>query len=76
MRVHLKKRSTDIGIDTESLEDYAIYVTGFPKTTKLKELKDHFSRWGDVHEIVFSYRFGKILKRYMAQDKINKKIRH
>ncbi|CAI2383860.1 unnamed protein product [Moneuplotes crassus] len=56
--------------------DYSIYVTGFPDDSCSEEdIREYFSKYGEVLEIVFARRFGKMMKGYMAQDKINKNIK-
>jgi len=56
--------------------DYSIYVKGFPDDEVSREdIVKYFSKYGDIEEIVFARRFGKMMKNYMAQDKVNKDIK-
>lgn len=56
--------------------DYSIYVKGFPDDEVSKsDIEKYFSKYGEVMEVVFARRFGKMMKGYMGQDKINKDIK-
>ena len=37
-------------------------------------IEEHFSHYGKIEEVVFSRRFGNMMKDYMRQDNLNKEI--
>jgi RNA recognition motif-containing protein len=56
--------------------DYSIYVTGFPDNSLTKEeIRDHFSKFGEIIEIVFTRRFKDMMYDYMKQDTMNKMMK-
>lgn len=58
------------------MSDFTLYATGIPREgVTTEQLTHHFNSFGKVQEATFSFWFGKLLKKYMKQDKLNKKIR-
>lgn len=61
---------------TQTPSDYSIYVTGFPDDAVTKEdVRNHFSKWGKIEEIIFARRFAKMIGDYTDQDNLNKKLK-
>ena len=71
-----KKRIYDCLSRTYSPSDYACYVVGFPDDAVTEQdIRDHFSTYGPIEEVVFSRRFAKLIKDYRAQDEANKALK-
>lgn len=75
-RVLCNYKIKNLLLKTQSPSDYAIYVTGFPDNSITKEeIREHFEKYGDVKEIVFSRRFKNMINDYRSQDTMNKQLK-
>ena len=71
-----KKKIYDCLSKTYSPSDYACYVTGFSDDAVTEEeIREHFSSYGPIVQVVFSRRFAKLIKDYRAQDEVNKNLK-
>ena len=55
-KVIARKDIQEVLQEHSNLNDYSIYAHGMPKKgLNLNQLHKHFSKFGEIHEIVFTY---------------------
>ena len=71
-----RNKIRDLNRRKQTPSDYSIYVSGFDfDTTGEDEVRKYFEKYGEIIEIVFAHKFGKMMKDYISQDKLNKSIK-